>query len=102
MDARVYLIRASLDEGDEAISDKARALFKAGGFADCFREDDLTAGKVHVGEDETDQMLYISAKSLATNLERLRKENGDKFTGLKFFLRKESNEKLAQYVVEQI
>ncbi len=58
--------------------------------------------RVKLGTDETEQMLYISAKSLATNLERLRKENGDKFTGLEFYLRKESNEKLAQYVVEKV
>ena len=73
MDARVYLIRASRDEGDEAISDKARALFKAGGFADCFRENDLTAVKVHVGEDGN--TTYITApciKGLAQELLELK------------------------------
>lgn len=50
MVSKVYLIRASRNEGDEAISEKARTLFKAGGFANCFRENDLTAVKVHVGE----------------------------------------------------
>ena len=51
------------------------------------------------GEDQ-EQMLYISAKSLAQHLERMRGLNGGHFTGLEFFLRKESNEKLAQYIVE--
>ena len=69
MASTVYLIRASRDEGDEAISEKARTLFKAGGFADCFKENDLTAVKVHVGEDGN--TTYITApciKGLADEL----------------------------------
>ncbi|KPL20543.1 MAG: hypothetical protein AMJ75_11640, partial [Phycisphaerae bacterium SM1_79] len=47
----MYSIKASIDDGPEKISEKARRLFKAGGFASCFKENDFTAVKVHVGED---------------------------------------------------
>jgi uncharacterized Fe-S center protein len=50
MDSKVYFIKASVSDGEKAISKKARKLFKAGGFADCFEENDFTAVKVHVGE----------------------------------------------------
>ena len=58
--------------------------------------------RCRVEGDENEQMLYISAKSLANNLEKMRKGNGDHFLGLEFYLSKESNEKLAQYVGDQI
>jgi uncharacterized Fe-S center protein len=51
MDSKVYLIQASVDDGPKKISEKARKLFKAGGFAKCYNENDFTAVKVHVGED---------------------------------------------------
>ena len=51
MSSKVYSIKASIDDGPEKISEKARRLFKAGGFASCFKENDFTAVKVHVGED---------------------------------------------------
>ncbi|OHB73070.1 MAG: hypothetical protein A2Z25_06795 [Planctomycetes bacterium RBG_16_55_9] len=52
MRSKVYLIKASVDDGEKAVSRKARHLFKAGGFADRFKENDVTAVKVHVGEGE--------------------------------------------------
>ena len=51
MDSKVYIIKASVDDGPKKISEKARKLFKAGGFAKCYNENDFTAVKVHVGED---------------------------------------------------
>ena len=42
-------------------------------------------------------ILYISAKSLSEQLEPLRKNNGDQFTGLKFSIRKESEHQMAKY-----
>jgi hypothetical protein len=51
MGSKVYIIKTSVDEGPKAISEKARRLFKAGGFAECFKENDFTAVKIHVGED---------------------------------------------------
>ena len=50
MASKVYFIRASIDDGPSTISEKARRLFKLGRFASCFRENDFTAVKVHVGE----------------------------------------------------
>jgi len=59
MRSKVYLIKASVDDGEKAISQKARSLFKAGGFADRFKENDVTAVKVHVGEG--DNNTYVKA-----------------------------------------
>ena len=59
MRSKVYIIKASVDDGPKKISEKARRLFKAGGFAECFDENDFTAVKVHVGEDGNN--TYIKA-----------------------------------------
>jgi uncharacterized Fe-S center protein len=50
MNSKVYFIKASANDGDKAISKKAQKLFKAGHFENCFRKNDITAIKVHVGE----------------------------------------------------
>jgi len=59
MGTKVYFIKASAKDGEHAISEKARKLFRAGGFARCFKENDFTAVKVHVGEDSNN--TYITA-----------------------------------------
>ena len=46
---------------------------------------------------QQEYILYISAKSLTEQLEPLRKNNGDQFTGLKFSIRKESENQMAKY-----
>ncbi len=51
MDSKVYFIKASVKDGEKVISKKARKLFKTGNFAGCFKENDFTAVKVHVGEE---------------------------------------------------
>ncbi len=50
MTSKVYFIKSCIKDGENKISEKARKLFKAGGFARCFKENDFTAVKVHVGE----------------------------------------------------
>jgi len=50
MDSKVYFIKASVNDGEQAISKKSQKLFTAGGFAECFKENDFTAVKIHVGE----------------------------------------------------
>jgi len=50
MDSKVYFIEASISDGQQMISSKAVKLFKAGGFASCFKKNDFTAVKVHAGE----------------------------------------------------
>ena len=50
MASKVYFIKASIDEGTEVLSEKARRLFRAGGFSDCFEANDFTAVKIHAGE----------------------------------------------------
>ena len=59
MRSKVYFIKASISDGEQVISEKARKLFKTGGFASCFEENDFTAVKVHVGEDGNN--TYITA-----------------------------------------
>lgn len=46
----MYFIKATMREGEKTISEKSRKLFKAAGFSSCFKENDFTAIKVHVGE----------------------------------------------------
>ncbi len=51
MSSNVYFIKASISEGEKAVSTKAQRLFEAGDFSKCFAKEDFTAIKVHVGED---------------------------------------------------
>ncbi len=69
MNSKVYLIKASTAEGDKVLSDKARRLFRAGGFARCFREHDFTAVKVHIGEEGN--TTYVKAPCLKGLVEEL-------------------------------
>ena len=71
MAAKVYFIKASVGEGERTISEKARRLFQAGGFAQCFRAKDFTAVKVHVGEQVNN--TYIKAPCLKGLVEELLK-----------------------------
>jgi len=48
--SKVYFIKATIAEGEKVISDKARLLFKKAGFAGCFKQNDFTAVKIHIGE----------------------------------------------------
>jgi len=73
MASRVYFIKTSVADGEQLISEKAAKLFKAGGFANCFAENDFTAVKVHVGE--VDNNTYIKPtciKGLVDELLRLK------------------------------
>jgi len=67
--SRVYFIQAAIDDGEQAISEKARKLFGAGDFRKCFKENDFTAVKVHVGEDVNN--TYIKAPCLKGLVEEL-------------------------------
>jgi len=69
MASKVYFIKASLEEGERSLSEKARKLFKAGGFGACFRENDFTAVKVHIGE--AGNTTYIKAGCLKGLAEEL-------------------------------
>jgi uncharacterized Fe-S center protein len=62
MASKVYLIKASVDDGENLISKKARKLFKAAGLAACFSEKDFTAVKLHIGEAGNN--TYIKAPCL--------------------------------------
>ena len=48
------------------------------------------------------KQLYIGAKTLATVLEEMRKRNKNKFRGIRFRFRKESEEKMSSYIVEEL
>ena len=69
MASRVYFIQASRGDGEKVISKKARTLFKAAGFANCFKENDFTAVKVHVGE--ADNNTYITAPCIKGLIDEL-------------------------------
>lgn len=45
--------------------------------------------------------MFISARSLATQLEILRDSNGGVFMGLEFWIRKASYEKTSLYILEE-
>ena len=47
-------------------------------------------------------MIYISARSLAEPLDKLRENNAYLFTGIKIQVRKESNAPMAKYEVEEL
>ena len=47
------------------------------------------------------QILFISSKSISQGLDPLVQENGTKFQGLKLRLRKESEDRMAAYIVEK-
>ena len=73
MGSKVYFIEAFVNDGEHLISEKARKLFETGGFADCFKENDFTAVKVHVGEGANN--TYITPpciKGLVDELLRLK------------------------------
>jgi len=84
MASEVFIIEATIGEGAESISEKARKLFEAGQFADCFDENDFTAIKVHVGEEGNttyipaaclkclvDELLALKAKPFLTDTNAL-------------------------------
>ena len=51
-------------------------------------------------KSKREYFLYISAISIASSLEQLRKENAGKFIGIEFWIRKQGTEKYAKYIVE--
>jgi len=69
MGSKVYFIKAFVNDGEQVLSKKAVRLFKAGGFTECFKENDFTAVKVHVGEDGNN--TYITASCIKGLVDRL-------------------------------
>lgn len=69
MASKVYLIRASVQDGQHVLSEKARAVFRAAGFAGSFKKGDFTAVKVHVGEEINN--TYVKAPCLKGLVEEL-------------------------------
>jgi uncharacterized protein len=62
LNSKVYFIQAKVSDGEQAISAQARRLFQGGGFGSCFKKNDFTAVKVHVGE--ASNTTYIKAPCL--------------------------------------
>ena len=56
---------------------------------------------VDVTTPEGGFILYISSKSISEGLDPLVQANGGKFKGLKLRLRKESEDRMAAYIVEK-
>ena len=59
---KVYFIKSAIEDGEKVISDKAARLFKEAGFAKCFKPNDFTAVKIHIGEKGN--KTYIKAPCL--------------------------------------
>jgi hypothetical protein len=55
---------------------------------------------VWVKKNKREYMMYLSASSLGKGIEAVRKKNGSDFKGLEFWIRKESAEKKAKFIVE--
>ena len=73
MASKVYFINGSLKEGEQAISEKARKLFKAADLKKCFKKHDFTTAKVHVGEaGNTTHIPAQSIKGLVDELLKLK------------------------------
>jgi uncharacterized Fe-S center protein len=70
MQAKVYFIKANSREDSSVISEKAVKLFKAGSFASCFKPNDFTAVKVHIGEDKN--TTYIKAVCIKGLIEQIK------------------------------
>ena len=58
MASKVYFTKAAVEDGEKVISEKGRKLFRAGGFASCFQENDFTAVKVYVLYVQTNQFAH--------------------------------------------
>jgi len=69
MASEVYFIKATTKDGEKKLSDKARKLFREAGFAKCFRKNDFTAVKMHVGEPGNE--TYIKAPCYKGLIEEL-------------------------------
>jgi len=55
---------------------------------------------VKVTDSSEQNYLFIGSRTLSVSLEPLVKANGGKFSGLKFKLRKESDDRMASYILE--
>lgn len=69
MTSKVYFIKASIRDGQKQIAKKAQKLFKAAGLSKCFNQNDLTAVKIHVGEEGNN--TYIKAPCLKGLIDEL-------------------------------
>jgi hypothetical protein len=69
MSSKVFFVKAAVDDGEQVISQKARRLFKAGGFASRFKKGDFTAVKVHIGEPPNN--TYIKSPCIKGLVEEL-------------------------------
>lgn len=56
--------------------------------------------RVMLKKIKQEYILFISSKTLAEQIETMRVENNNQFTGLEFWIRKASYEKTAPYIIE--
>ena len=69
MKSNVFFVKASVSEGEERISEKARRLFREGQFSQCFKANDFTAIKIHVGDSANN--TYVKSACLKGLVEEL-------------------------------
>jgi len=71
--SKVYLVELDRSSGAEAVAERLRVLWGAAGLASCFRQNDLAALKLHVGEPGRTTFV---PPAYAAALVRLMKEQG--------------------------
>mgnify|MGYP006283205383 FL=1 len=91
---KLPVLRVGTDPVSIQIESEADVIMTFRGYAPILNVNVLEANEKHI--------LYISARSLSQELEKRREKNDGKFTGLKLKLKKESEARTAQYVVEDI
>jgi hypothetical protein len=57
---------------------------------------------VRIIGSEQEYYLYISAMSISREVDDRRAKNGGKFVGLRFSVKKESEERISPYIIEDI
>ena len=62
----------------------------------------VPAVKIKVGKKNYDQLLYISPKTLAEPLDKLKEKNNNKFTGIKIDVKKSSSDKFSKYEINEL
>lgn len=75
------------------VTSEAYVIYTSRGYAPVFDVEECETGEGYV--------MFISARSLAQQVESLRKKNGGQFTGLEFWVRKKSDDQMAAYIVEE-
>ena len=91
---KLPVLRVGTDPVRIQVESEADVIMTFRGYAPILNVTVLDTSEKHI--------LYISARSLSQELEKRREKNDGKFSGLKLSVKKESEARTAQYIVEDI